>query len=423
MVFDARICVLISFLTASTTSCIQLNALANEHIGLFDADLSVSNDSIVGRDNSSVSHAIFGKVTAQQVQSKSSTLHVLNQSDRVRSASREVKSAKGSQTDKSNINISHRDADSTMSTSSHQSNLGLSSTNRAKAIAPPKTKAVGKFKSIQILGMFDSGTNLMWSMLNQNLGSERTKELCPGGVKDKDRRAQASGCLWWKHMPPRFARRELRRANRGPVLILAMVRSPLAQLSSWQANPYDLGHSCLEDRRDQPNMLFTLRLNQSMAQENKQCIIGTSSIESFPDSMKSSEATSFHGLTELWNWYANGYSQLASSKLGDGHRAMVIEYERLIMQPSTVMKEVFKALGEEVDHSVWLSSEASKGENTSRGWFEAWSIIQEKRYTKTGTLGDASVRKFLCSRLNSTAMRRFRIPVQGKETYESDCKF
>ncbi|CAK0825006.1 unnamed protein product [Prorocentrum cordatum] len=93
--------------------------------------------------------------------------------------------------------------------------------------------------SLQIAGMFDSGTNLLWALIRANLGERAMGRVCPD--------EKSGQCFFWKHSPPRQLQRELdaleRKGQR--VVLVAMVRSPLSQVVSWTKAPYDLG-SCIQ---------------------------------------------------------------------------------------------------------------------------------------------------------------------------------
>merc|ERR1719433_1015125 len=85
----------------------------------------------------------------------------------------------------------------------------------------------------QILGMFDTGTNLLGELMAANFGREAFGRMCPEFAK-----GEGFDCYFDKHRPPQDV------DPRG-LHIVALVRSPLASIAAWRKAPYDL-ETCFE---------------------------------------------------------------------------------------------------------------------------------------------------------------------------------
>ena len=91
---------------------------------------------------------------------------------------------------------------------------------------------------VQVLGMFDSGTNLLHALVDRNF---------PADVRVMGGCAQGG---FWKHWPPQaFLGDEVNRFmmpgnpvkdSRGALKVIALVRAPLSQMSSWKKAGYNI---------------------------------------------------------------------------------------------------------------------------------------------------------------------------------------
>ena len=166
---------------------------------------------------------------------------------------------------------------------------------------------------LQIAGMFDSGTHLLGAILDKNLGRERFRSFCPD--------ANQYHCHWWKHLDPDAIGYHLDSltAHGVHMVLLALVRSPLSEMTSWMKAPYNLKtRDCLGDGK---GFAFD---------DKRRC------------TLPKNRGASYQGLTGVWNHYTDGYELLALKY--PKHDIKIIEYERLVIEPDVVYKEILELL-------------------------------------------------------------------------------
>jgi hypothetical protein len=245
-----------------------------------------------------------------------------------------------------------------------------------------------RLPKLQILGMFDSGTNLLGALLKKNLGAEMLNQMCPGSNEPFFPK-----CHFWKHTPPQNVNWHDQRGLR----MIALVRSPLAQFSSWIKAPYDL-HTCMEgvDWLEDQNITCTV-------EEWK---------------YGKAEQVKFHGPTEVWNAYTRGYHDLAA----EGARIKIVEYENLVLNTEEVVRDIGTFLGVQIGAFQQIL-EPAKGHGRPVGRELAMRKIRGMAYMKQTPWSDAQKTKGVCQNLDTSMMEHHRVRVSHSEErlYKSDC--
>eukprot|EP00931_Biecheleriopsis_adriatica_P123608 TRINITY_DN98668_c0_g1_i1.p1 TRINITY_DN98668_c0_g1~~TRINITY_DN98668_c0_g1_i1.p1 ORF type:complete len:373 (-),score=69.84 TRINITY_DN98668_c0_g1_i1:29-1147(-) len=265
---------------------------------------------------------------------------------------------------------------------------------------------------LQIAGMFDAGTNLLGATLEENLGSDVFKSLCPGvdmtNQLTTSQMHDGYHCRFWKHTDPAAIDGLLKQATEDGVrvVMLAMVRSPVAQISSWERNPYDL--NCVH-------------VETLYHDERRTC---------------SARGGNYSGLTAVWNHYTRGYAELAEKY--PEHEIKLIEYERLVIEPEAVFAEISEALdrGEPDDFKTIRKSAKSHWGIAPSGREAALKRIRDMTYLKMSdltripgnchngagkTCAEALVKR-VCGKLDPDIMRNHVLTVNGAQrSYEADC--
>lgn len=172
------------------------------------------------------------------------------------------------------------------------------------------------------------------------------------------------------------------------VVTVALVRSPLAQISGWEKAPYDL----------QPCVQHTLWLQNQLSS----CAL---------------KGQTFSGVTGVWNDYASEYHRLATSG-----RAIVVEYERLVLKPEEVIREIVGELGLQIGDKFTMIDAPAKNHGDASGRQKALQSIRDMTYMGLSPLTQMGVPQALCSHFNMADLRQHVVPTMPYErTYETDC--
>jgi len=250
-----------------------------------------------------------------------------------------------------------------------------------------------RFTKLQILGMFDSGTNLLGATLEANMDTALFDTLCP----DDPGSSEAHGgyhCHWWKHAGPPMLHEELQAQSAAGehMLLLAMVRSPLSHIASLEKAPYDL----------ETTSCIGIPLSRD---EERSCTIPNN-------------GGTYHGLTDLWNSYVREYDELRNRY--PEHEVLVIEYERLALQPEEIVADVARLLGEEAPKTIATVEEPAKGHGDPVDRKEAASKIINMTYMEQY---DESLRLALCTKLSDELEEKHSVPIPaGNRSYRADCR-
>lgn len=197
----------------------------------------------------------------------------------------------------------------------------------ARFFANPEKASISSPRGLQILGPFNSGTNLVRKLLEANLDEETLHKMCPSMKNGRNSLGEGS-CHIWKHMAPQNIEQALQHANKGTegLLLLVMVRSPLAQISGWWKAPYDF-KSCLHGVSQDHQLLSQHCTLYSHSTKNKQSRL--------------SRSTDMGNVMQTYDAYLNGYHQLKVN----GTNIMIVEYEKLVMDTQNTIQKIVNALG------------------------------------------------------------------------------
>lgn len=272
---------------------------------------------------------------------------------------------------------------------------------------------------VQILGMYNSGTNLLRQLLTLNLGlqdcsghdSEGESFLCTS-----KEHLRAPGIC--KHSPP-LDPRLLEFIGKSYHAVIAVVRAPLAQIAAWRKRPYALG--------DTGNCMA---LNYTLAEaDGMPCMLPFFREPPFNARNPAYRVPEFHiavqGVTRIWNYFRSGFEELR--RLSPAAQVLFVEYEALVLDPAGVVRRLGKALGLEPPRMVLPVEVPSKnhGEPVSRAVARARILNR----THLREFMDEEVAR-VCHRLDKSLASQHRVayasPGKGNRptgvlSYLSDC--
>merc|ERR1719343_98056 len=241
---------------------------------------------------------------------------------------------------------------------------------------------------LQLLGMFDSGTNLLGALLKKNLGADVLNKMCPNSYKE------GYHCQFWKHTPPQDV-------NWHDLRLVAIVRSPLAHLSGWLKAPYDLG-TCVNYMTD---WLHDQRATCSLRGSHKY-----NNVTKYVDRQ-------FHGPSGVWNAYVRGYHDLAAK----GADIKIVEYENVVMNTEKVVRDIGAFLGVPVGDFQQLS-EPAKAHGNPVGRELAVRHIRDRTYMENLPWSYVSNIKAVCHNLEQHMLNHsFQLNSSEVRLYTSDC--
>lgn len=267
--------------------------------------------------------------------------------------------------------------------------LPNSRTNHTHHTSMANAKSVrdqSHLQGIVIAGMYDTGTNLLTATLKRNFGSARFRQLCPINH-------DGSGhCFFNKHFAPQLLDKALSELDR-PVLVIAMVRSPLSSITSWKKAPYGL-HNCIYST-DFSNDQATF------------CQV---------------EGGSFQGVSGVWNAYTSNYDSLAAKQRR--HKVMVVEYEELVLEPGRVISQISDALNVElISSSVQIIEGPAKVHGAAVGRDKAIQKLKSMSYLHLSPIAALPVRKAICRNFNASLMNYHVVPLTpNARKYAADCE-
>jgi hypothetical protein len=258
---------------------------------------------------------------------------------------------------------------------------------RSKGTYADKSTVLPK---LQMLGMFDSGTNLLGALLKMNLGSHVLNQMCPGSNEE------GYHCHFWKHTPPQDV-------NWNGMRIVALVRSPLAQISGWCKAPYDLEPCISNSGLDW------------LSDPSYTCSIDWLSDQSYTCSIHNRQ---FDGPSGVWNAYSRGYHNLAA----EGATIKIVEYENVVLNTEKVVRDIGTFLGVPVKDFEQVSVPA-KSHGNPVGRELAVRKIRERTYMEYFPWSYVSNVKQVCHNIEKGMMESHSFQLNNSEErlYNSDC--
>lgn len=230
---------------------------------------------------------------------------------------------------------------------------------------------------VLMLGLFNTGTNLLQKLLEKNFG----------GIHDLRGDLEI-----WKHIKPSHLRSQLKAIGKPnqlkDALILAVVRDPMSWLQSMRKAPYDLG-ACMR-RSDWPTAGCTFPAPHWY----------TSSIL-YPDkTLAHKEAFQVQNIESVWNDWGTEYNNLEHIGLG---KTVVVTYEEMVMDTEGVLGRIAAALGKPAPKKVEQQHGPAKFHGNSLGRLAAIQKLESKSYLKTYT---DKQRHQVCDRLDKALMHK-----------------
>lgn len=216
------------------------------------------------------------------------------------------------------------------------------------------TSQAGANRNVHVLGLQDTGTNLLYQMLMINLGSHLTfydsTTLTPHGQ-------YRTGI--WKHSNIKelydYNASALERMSDDKVVAFMMVRDPMSWLQSVSKAPYELS-SCTggQDWLTRP------------------CL------HRVPAGYNQAPPKQFSNLEEVWNAWTSAYEHYYKNGL---ERGLVIRYEDLVLEPERTMDVIAAKLNMDKPDSGWsIAEKSAKYHGDSHGRLEAIKKIESKSF-------------------------------------------
>mmetsp|Transcript_55298 Transcript_55298/g.157132 ORF Transcript_55298/g.157132 Transcript_55298/m.157132 type:complete len:353 (+) Transcript_55298:85-1143(+) len=222
---------------------------------------------------------------------------------------------------------------------------------------------------LQILGLYNSGTNLLTDLLTLNL---------PGAFSQlQGTRTQA--CQFWKHSSLRLLSRQpsFQKSCRN-VIGIAMIRNPMSWLRSFHRIAYDL-HGC----KDGPDWL------------TRPCV--------WPGGSPSHlGGVAMPNVEDLWNQWVHDYEDL--SGFGFDHAA-VIRYEDLVLDTEASLQRIAALAGQPLPAVIQQEDRnmAPTGKLNASGRALSVHRIESRAYMEEFTHEEVVQ---ACARLDREAMQR-----------------
>lgn len=217
-------------------------------------------------------------------------------------------------------------------------------------------------KHVQILGLFDTGTNLLEEMVKDNFPSlhlETVNESTPFIWKHTLSGAKAIYKAISKNLPSTSSPED--------VVVLAMVRSPIASIVSLKKAPYSL-MACTDKtyaEMGKPCIGYVNDTDHTRGPWYNETVHRASHIYDVPDKARY-HAEQFNATMQVYNDYVNQYKEL--KKLSAFKDVLIIPYEDLVLHPDKIMHEVAQVIGQDAPAQIQVATTSAKdhGESVDR---------------------------------------------------------
>lgn len=258
-------------------------------------------------------------------------------------------------------------------------------------------------RNLLLLGTFDSGTNLVEAMIQLNFGTKRHSW------------ARHKYGEIWKHSLGKDGVYSLLQNLTGnktwpKIALVAMVRTPLAQVESWQKAPYDL-KSCA----DRPRKELMSSCSAPLSPRESCCGMhnGKCMYCDVPP-------TNFTSIVDVYNQYIQQYRAMISD--GRFGAAVLLPYEQVVLDPKASMERVAKALAVSFTGENVLSiCGPAKDHGDSGGREEALHSLQARDWLDSLNVEEINM---LCRGLNMTLLKGLSEGSEGVHniySYAHDC--
>lgn len=262
------------------------------------------------------------------------------------------------------------------------------------------TQEVAKCAEIQILGMFDSGTNLLQQLMLKNLASLKMSSLT---FEPAPRGGRCGAAGIWKHFPPeeldrskidRYLTSDSVMRDFANTKVVAIVRSPAAQLIGWQKAGYNIKKCTTKGMHDPPADWITRQCTWRCTDQELDCPF---------------QQGTFHvaSVVEQWNAYGRGYRALTQQY----PHMVILKYEDLVLEPEAAIGQVATIVDDTVNRDFEMVESSAKTHGGSHGRDEAIQDISEHLYLQHLTKEE---RTAICARVDGELLSHF--------GYELDCE-
>jgi len=249
-----------------------------------------------------------------------------------------------------------------------------SSEQRIFPIAFPTPTLPGQ-RTVQILGLYNTGTNLLQALLDKNF---------PGVFVPPGPGRHGFGSIFWKHVQPTVLLRKAptlkRKLQAHDAVGLAMIRDPLAWLQSTKTAPYDL-KGCM-------------RHGPGSAWLTEPCTLPLTS------DTGGGAAQTMPNLPAFWNDWTKDYGRLEEFGF---RQNLVISYEDLVLDTEGVLHRIAQLVGVPPPATVQQKRAPAKS-GPGHGREKALAKLRSKAWLNGYTPAE---RTAACARLSKQLMDRY----------------
>jgi len=223
------------------------------------------------------------------------------------------------------------------------------------------------------MGLWNTGTNLLWKLLHKNFGPIRhSRKIGPKGSKHS-KPTDAVEC--YQDKPGAFK----------DMVTVAMVRNPLSWIQSMRKAPYPF-ESCASSNRWNSSDLWAT----ADCKFNVRCL---NPLRPYTREVHVSN------IEFVWNEWTSQYNRL--HQLGFG-APVVISYEELVLDTAGALSKIAAAMRVPAPTVVKQQYEPAKRHGKPSGHAAAVMKLETKSYLNMYT---EETRREVCARLNRTLMR------------------
>jgi len=255
-----------------------------------------------------------------------------------------------------------------------------SSEQRIFPIAFPTPTLPGQ-RTVQILGLYNTGTNLLQALLDKNF---------PGVFVPPAHGRHAFGTIFWKHVQPTVLLRKApslkRQLQDHDAVGLAMIRDPLAWLQSTKTAPYDL-KGCM-------------RHGPGSAWLTEPCTLPLTSDTGGGAAHTMRAPQTLPSLPAFWNEWTQDYSRLEEFGF---RRNLVISYEDLVLDTEGVLHKIAQLVGVPPPATVQQKRAPAKS-GPGHGREKAVAKLRSKSWLNAYSPAE---RAAACARLSAPLMAQY----------------
>jgi len=238
-------------------------------------------------------------------------------------------------------------------------------------------------EKLVLMGPMDSGTHLMSWLLTQNYA----------GHMDAACGMTFQGCRYlWKHSADIPGVYRVLQGSVGQDLsntvVVAMVRSPIAQIVGWRKDPWDL-RQCVDRPWGKMADTCEARITATLPEEHE----GLAKVDS--------PTMRFLSTMGVYNQYIKLYKTLKSD--GRFRDVLIVPYEDLVLTPKAVLYQVAQALDWEPSWDTTLPQGHEGGMKGAHG-LSRWDAVMRIQSRDFVDEADGGL-PLLCKHLNLTLIR------------------